>query len=367
MNKLFAFLLIIIQVSCKFSGTNDDTVRISGQVKFANNEYIYLERQTAEGYAKTDSSRLDRDLEFILEAPKGIDEIYRINIFGQQKVNIIVGNNDLFIKADGINPNGFFAGAGSPELEVISEANQLVMSHKNRVEIIKRKLLTAQIYKDSITYFTWNDSLQHINESYNDQLKGYIQNENGSLTGYLLLKEHFQIEPHMEFYDEQVLLLIKNCGDCWQVKNLEKTYLDIKKVSLGAKAPDFTLSDPDGKKVSLSDFQGKYLFLDFWASWCQPCRMENPEFVKIYDKYRGHQFEILGVSFDKKKENWLNAINVDGLTWVHVSDLLYFDSEMIDLYNIFTVPTTFLLDPEGKIIAKNIHAKELENFLLEVL
>ena len=107
--------------------------------------------------------------------------------------------------------------------------------------------------------------------------------------------------------------------------------------------------------------------MDFWASWCQPCRIENPNLVKVYEKFVGPKFDIFGVSFDKKKENWIKAIEKDGLTWSHVSDLKYLDSEMIELYNITNVPTTFLLDPDGKIIAKNIHADALENILKEVL
>lgn len=141
----------------------------------------------------------------------------------------------------------------------------------------------------------------------------------------------------------------------------------IERTAIGSVAPDFSLEDPNGKLIHLSSFQGKYLFIDFWASWCQPCRIENPELVKVYEKLKGSQFEILGVSFDKKKERWVKAIEKDGLTWPQVSDLKYLDSEMVELYNITNVPMTFLLDPDGKIIAKNLHATDLENILEELL
>ena len=140
-----------------------------------------------------------------------------------------------------------------------------------------------------------------------------------------------------------------------------------KQLSIGSKAPDFTLPDPEGKMVSLTDFRGKYLFLDFWASWCLPCRKENPGFVKIYNQYRRQNFEILGIAFDKRKDKWIDAIKADGLEWPQVSDLKYFDSEMIELYGIVNVPTTMLLDPEGRIIAMDLHAIELEKLLGEVL
>lgn len=349
--------------SCTFSVKDEEVLTINGKVRSANYGFIYLELQTPQGYLKIDSSKLDNDLGFFVEAPKGSEDIYRINFFGKQKVNVVIGEHDISVEADGMNADGYFSGQGSSEIEVISQVNQLGSNFKNQERIIVQKMRSAQMNKDSITFFPLQDSLQALNEYYNDQLKDYIQKEHGSLTALMLLEEYFQIEPNMDFYEGQMKLLQENSGKHWQVKELEKTYFNIKKVSTGSRAPDFLLPDPDGGIVKLSDFHGKYLFLDFWASWCQPCRMENPQFVKVYDRFKGTQFEILGVSFDKKKENWLKAIEKDGLEWIHVSDLLYFDSEMIDLYNITSVPTTFLLDPDGVIIAKNIHADELEEIL----
>ena len=138
------------------------------------------------------------------------------------------------------------------------------------------------------------------------------------------------------------------------------------KLVIGSEAPGFSLHNPAGDLVSLADFRGKYLFLDFWASWCQPCRKENPDLMKVYNHFKDQNFEILGIALDKKKDKWMYAIEADGLEWPQVSDLKYFDSEIIELYNIQSVPTTILLDPEGKIIAKNLHAKDLENLLSEI-
>ena len=141
----------------------------------------------------------------------------------------------------------------------------------------------------------------------------------------------------------------------------------VQKLEIGSIAPNFSLPDPDGRLIHLSDFRGKYIFLDFWGSWCLPCRKENPELVKVYNQFKGQDFEILGIAFDKKKDKWIDAIESDGLEWPQVSDLKYFDSEMIGLYNIVNVPTTMLLNPEGKIIAINVHADELEKLLKKLL
>ncbi|GAA0528719.1 TlpA disulfide reductase family protein [Chitinophaga japonensis] len=138
-------------------------------------------------------------------------------------------------------------------------------------------------------------------------------------------------------------------------------------VKVGDTAPDFTLPDPSGKMVKLSSFRGKYVLVDFWASWCKPCRMENPNVVKAYQQYKDKNFTILGVSLDKKKEAWVQAIQADGLTWNHVSDLKFWDSAVVPLYGINAIPTNFLLDPQGKIIAANLRGNALEQKLQEVV
>ncbi|WEA03922.1 TlpA disulfide reductase family protein [Mucilaginibacter sp. SJ] len=142
----------------------------------------------------------------------------------------------------------------------------------------------------------------------------------------------------------------------------------LKAVALGATAPEFAEADTAGKMVSLSSFRGKYVLIDFWASWCGPCRRENPNVVKAYNAYKGKNFTILGVSLDRPnaKDKWLTAIHKDGLTWNHVSDLKFWDSKAADLYAVRGIPQNFLLDPNGKIIGKNLRGEDLQNKLAEI-
>jgi peroxiredoxin len=134
----------------------------------------------------------------------------------------------------------------------------------------------------------------------------------------------------------------------------------------GAEAPEIAQPDPNGKIVKLSDMRGKVVMIDFWASWCRPCRMENPNVVKAYNKYKSAGFEILGVSLDKEKEKWEDAIKVDGLTWKHVSDLQGWSSQPAALYSVTSIPATVLLDKDGKIIARNLRGPALEEKLKEL-
>ena len=135
----------------------------------------------------------------------------------------------------------------------------------------------------------------------------------------------------------------------------------------GAQAPDISAQTPDGKTVSLASLRGKYVLLDFWASWCTPCRAENPNVVKAWNKYKGKNFTILGVSLDDSKDSWVKAIEKDGLTWTHISDLKRWESVPARIYNVQGIPANFLIDPAGKIVSTNLRGAELDARLAELL
>ena len=152
-------------------------------------------------------------------------------------------------------------------------------------------------------------------------------------------------------------------------KDLQATLKIKKATAVGEIAPDFTQNDPNDKPVSLSDFRGKVVLVDFWASWCGPCRKENPNVVEAYNKFKNKGFTVLGVSLDRPtdKDKWLKAIEDDKLTWTHVSDLKYWDNEVARQYGIRSIPSSLLIGKDGKILAKNLRGEDLHTELKKLL
>ena len=151
------------------------------------------------------------------------------------------------------------------------------------------------------------------------------------------------------------------------IKQLDQIIATLEKVQIGKVAPNFTLPDVDGKEVSLNDFRGQYVFIDFWASWCPPCRKENPNVVAAYEKFKGKDLTFIGISLDKSKAAWLKAIEADQLNWVNVSDLKFWDAEVAAMYGVRSIPSNVLISPEGVIIAKNLKGEALHTKLAELL
>ncbi|UGU14739.1 AhpC/TSA family protein [Sinomicrobium kalidii] len=194
----------------------------------------------------------------------------------------------------------------------------------------------------------------------------FIRKHTNSVASALIIQERYITYPNLEMADKLYNSLSPEVQESHYGKQLHASLATMKKTAVGNKAPDFTQPDREGNRVSLSDFRGQYVFLDFWASWCAPCRKENPNVLEAYKKYHEAGLEIVAVSLDDKKDKWEKAIEEDGLTWLHLSDLKGFKNEAAQEYGVQAIPQNFLIDPQGQIIGKNLRGEGLQEKLKEV-
>ena len=210
------------------------------------------------------------------------------------------------------------------------------------------------------------DRHEVIREEQISRIKKFVTDKNESFISPFIIRRYLSYEMEYTELDGLLTTLSPAIHSSKDYQALSERVETLKNVEIGMPAVDFALNDTTGNPIAISAFRGKILLIDFWASWCAPCRQENPNVVKLYNDFRDKGFEIIGVSFDENRSKWIDAIHQDQLTWPHVSDLKGWQSAAGKLYAISSIPATVLLGRDGKIVAKNLRGEALRNKLEEI-
>jgi peroxiredoxin len=337
--------------------TISGTIKNTGQVK-----KVELLRLDSTDLSVADSATLDAEGKFTFKQTTPYPNLFRIK-WGESVYDIIAKNGDEI---------EFNATAGKREYEAKGSQEEAELKEFNRISGFwgeKNTKLAAE-YEEKAKVQGQSEELINIYRpafqknvrDYNQELLSFIDKNKTRLSAFFAASA---VDPRA---NEQQLIAYADAikdqfTDNPTVQHFVKQMLAVKPVSVGQKAQDFTIPGFDGKSIGLSDYKGKYVMLDFWASWCAPCRQENPNVVKQYNIYHSKGLNILGISLDDDKAKWQQAILADGLTWNHASSLKGFEGPVESIYQITAIPSNFIIDPNGIIVAKNITGAALEEFL----
>ncbi len=365
MKKLLALVMgIIVLTGCQ----NSDSYKIKGSIKGAEYGTIYL-KSIENGTPKSIDSTKISDENFNFSGKVENPELYLV-YYNENPVPIalFIENEDITIKAN-IDSLDKAEITGSPETDLFLKFNS-EMPSINRSNEMRQEYMQAQMAGDTAKLDKLAKEMEAIIEIQKNYFTKFVDTNTSSVVGAFLASQMAQSLSIAEL-KELVSNFKRDLGDHPYVESMEKTLKSMEELNkhnastaVGNEAPDFTLKTKDGKEIKLSSLRGKYVLVDFWASWCQPCRRENPNSVKVYSQYNSKGFEILGVSLDKDQDAWVKAVKDDELKWAQVIDP---NGDVANQYQVNSIPSTFLLDKDGIIIAKNLRGNALNEQIEKLL
>ena len=371
MKKIILSLAVLASVltSCNVS----PKYTINGTVKNIESKRVYLKEFKGNTPVIIDSADV-KDNKFVFEGKVDLTKKYYLFTDKNKKrpiAGLYVENTDITITLDSKNPLATKITGGKAQA-VADQFNAIDKKLEADTKPLNDKYM-ALMAKKSELGDKFKDEVNLLREEYGKYSevaeKEKLSIVKANLTSVVAADKFKRLFSSIEFKEakEMTNSFTGEAAKCETISKLKERVSILEKVAIGKPAPDFTLNTPEGKPLSPSMFKGKMLIIDFWASWCGPCRGENPNVVKMYNKFHKKGLEILSVSLDDNKERWTKAIADDGLIWNHVSDLKGWSSAAAKLYGVNSIPHIVLVDKDGIIVAKNLRGEELEKKLNEYI
>ena len=364
-NSLFILLVASIITGCGSVGSNE--FRITGTLENASGVTVYLDELNSTSIVNVDSAVADGEGRFELTGLIEEAGFYKVRLAENNFVNIVLHpQDDIKLAGDASYLYGTYTVEGSRDAIALYELNEYLRVFGMRTDSMRQVVAASMGGPDveavnlEVTNF-YNDMLKDKS----DFLKKFID-ENTSSISALAAVEGLDPSADLDYFVKLDKELNTLYPKSLYVKNFHVRVVQMSRLAIGSEAPQILLNNPAGETIALSSLRGKIVLIDFWASWCKPCRFENPKVVQIYNEYKDKGFEIYGVSLDRQKGAWIKAIQQDGLEWIHVSDLGFWNSAPVKIYDISSIPQTYLIDRDGKIIAKGLRAPELKKKLAEI-
>lgn len=364
---LFALLSLITIVACS-TNSGGYVLKGTSEGDLENGTAVYLRTtDTTNQIIDIDTTQVQNG-SFQFEGNQDIPQLYYIfvdGLTGNMPVILESGSIDLRFHKDSLEA-ATVDGTEQNELfmEFLSESRKF----RDMVMGMQEDMREATAQRDTVTMNSLRDEYFELQQKAKDLNVDFVSENPNALISALLLENFMRTKA---IPDKKIDSLYQNLTP--EIKETRpgksiKTQLKLGAATdIGQKAPGFSGPTPTGDEIALNEVQGKLVLLDFWAAWCRPCRAENPNIVSVYEKYKDQGFNVIGVSLDRKKEDWEKAIENDGLDWSHVSHLKYFQDPIAQLYNINAIPASFLLNEEGVIVAKNLRGPALEAKVSELL